>query len=333
MAKEFRHPSPEQFARAQRTHVRVIGQPPEATGPEQLMAQLEAMESAPQHTQVAPTSLQPGDEVMVISVHDVIPNRFQPRLEFDDTFIENLADDIRDNSLQQYPVVRRLDPPVGGAHYELIAGENRWRAIKDILKRDEMPAVVRAASDVASARSALAENLHRKNLSDLEVGLALHRLREMQAVSTVSDMARLIGGARAEVRRLLAFAELPDTVLELLRQYPRAIGGTAAYEMVKYCQDGHTGLVAAAVEKVIQGKMTQTRMLGWIRKQISGATRSASHQAIVDAQGRPRAKIHVAEREIKIHLLSDVDMSTLAQEVEDVLRQHIAQSESAEQDE
>ena len=100
--------------------------------------------------------------VLQVPVEDIIPNRFQPRLNFDEQGLKELADSIKEHGIIQPLVLRKL-----GDKYEIIAGERRFRA-SQMAGKETIPALVRDIDDKEAAKIALLENLQRQNLSPIE---------------------------------------------------------------------------------------------------------------------------------------------------------------------
>ena len=101
-------------------------------------------------------------EIIEVSLDDIIPNRFQPRLAFDEDALNELAKSIRQHGIIQPLVLRKV-----GNKYEIIAGERRYKA-SFIAGLTKVPAVVIDLNDNESAEVAIVENIQRKNLSALE---------------------------------------------------------------------------------------------------------------------------------------------------------------------
>ena len=101
-------------------------------------------------------------EVVMVRISDIIPNRFQPRLTFDEEALNELANSIREHGIIQPLILRDL-----GSKYEIIAGERRYKA-SQIAGLTEVPAIVGTMDDQTSAELALIENIQRKDLSAIE---------------------------------------------------------------------------------------------------------------------------------------------------------------------
>ena len=141
--------------------------------------------------------------VPVASVH---PNPFQPRREFREEELADLAASIRENGLLQPIVVRQL----GGEQYELVMGERRWRAAQAV-GRELIPAIVRETRDDAMLRDALLENIHRANLNPLEEAAAYQQLLE-EFGATHEELARRIGRSRPQISNTIRLLNLPAPV-------------------------------------------------------------------------------------------------------------------------
>ena len=147
-----------------------------------------------------------------LSVAAIGPNPWQPRREFDEAQLGELADSIAASGLLQPVVVRN-----GAAgRYELIAGERRWRAVQR-LGWKKIPAVVKEADDRALLTLALIENLQRDDLSPLDAATGYQRLMAEFALPQ-QEVARLVGKDRSTVSNTLRLLRLPDEVQAHLRR-------------------------------------------------------------------------------------------------------------------
>jgi len=143
------------------------------------------------------------------------PNPFQPRREFDEEELADLAASIRENGLLQ-PIVVRPAPASTGASWQLVAGERRWRAVTR-LGWNEVPAVVRDVDDRTLLVLALVENLQRSQLSALEEAEAYAQLQQEFSLSQQA-VAEAVGKDRSTVANTLRLLQLPATVRTLLRE-------------------------------------------------------------------------------------------------------------------
>ncbi|HEX7023804.1 MAG TPA: ParB/RepB/Spo0J family partition protein [Gemmatimonadales bacterium] len=145
-----------------------------------------------------------------LAVSAIGPNPYQPRREFDEDQLKELADSIEASGLLQ-PVVVRARP---NGRYELIAGERRWRAVQRLgwLK---VPAVVKDVDDKALLTLALIENLQRDDLSPLDAAHGYERLMKEFGIAQ-QEVARLVGKDRSTVSNTLRLLRLPAEVQALL---------------------------------------------------------------------------------------------------------------------
>ncbi len=150
------------------------------------------------------------------------PGKYQPRIDMAEDSLEDLADSIRAQGVVQPIVVRSID----GGHYEIIAGERRWRASK-IVGLDTIPAIVREVSDRSAIAMALIENIQRENLNPMEEANALHRLRE-EFNLTHQEAAEAVGRSRAAVSNLLRLRNLNEDVKRLLENSDLEMGHARA---------------------------------------------------------------------------------------------------------
>ncbi len=148
-----------------------------------------------------------------VPVARVGPNPFQPRREFKEEELAELAASIRENGLLQ-PVVVRPAAEGSGLDWELVAGERRWRAVMR-LGWSEVPALVRDVDDRTMLVLAMVENLQRSGLSPLEEAEGYHRLSEEFGL-TQQQIADIMGRDRSTVANALRLLQLPASVRRLL---------------------------------------------------------------------------------------------------------------------
>ena len=151
--------------------------------------------------------------IQSLPIDQLKPNRFQPRTQFDDEAIEELAASIKTQGIVQ-PLVVSLDED---GSYVIVAGERRWRASRRA-GLETVPVVVRqVADDREMLELALVENLQRSDLNVLEEAEAYLSLQEKFGLSQ-EDIATRVGKARTTVTNALRLLRLPEEVQELLRE-------------------------------------------------------------------------------------------------------------------
>jgi ParB family transcriptional regulator, chromosome partitioning protein len=163
-------------------------------------------QSSPASPESASLEQVDGARFAEISVTSISPNPRQPRQQFDEEAIEELAASIGIVGLLQPVVVRE----VGAGRFELIMGERRWRA-SQAAGLDTIPAIVRDTSDDDMLRDALMENLHRQQLNALEEAAAYQQLLD-DFGATHEQLAARIGRSRPHISNTLRLLNLPPTV-------------------------------------------------------------------------------------------------------------------------
>ena len=138
--------------------------------------------------------------------------KYQPRAEFDEAALEELALSIKSQGLMQPIVIRSI----GTQKYEIIAGERRWRAAQ-IAGLDSMPALVKTVSDEAAIAMSLIENIQREDLNPIEEALALKRLQD-EFKLTQQEVASAVGRSRTAVTNLMRLVGLHGDVQKMLQK-------------------------------------------------------------------------------------------------------------------
>lgn len=148
----------------------------------------------------------PGATFEQVPVEAIVPNAKQPRQHFDEEALAELKTSIQAFGLLQPIVVRKT----GANQYELVMGERRWRAAKEV-GLEVIPAIVRDTSDDAMLRDALLENLHRQQLNPLEEAAAYQQLLQ-EFGTTHEELAGRIGRSRSQVTNTIRLLNLPVPV-------------------------------------------------------------------------------------------------------------------------
>ncbi|MFO8025871.1 ParB/RepB/Spo0J family partition protein [Thiohalophilus sp.] len=164
-----------------------------------------------------------GDHLRMLPVDVIHKSRYQPRHDFPEESLQELADSIRAQGVVQPIVVR---PHSQAGHFELIAGERRWRA-SQLAGLHEIPAVVRDVPDQAAMAMGLIENIQREELNPIEESMALQRLIEEFGL-THQQTADAVGRSRAAVSNLLRLLSLEPAVKELLEAEDLEMGHARA---------------------------------------------------------------------------------------------------------
>jgi ParB family transcriptional regulator, chromosome partitioning protein len=162
-------------------------------------------------------------EQRLLSIADVHPSGLNPRKDFDDAELSELADSIRAKGLVQ-PIICRPDKQRGG--YEIVAGERRWRAAQRACLHN-VPAIVRDLSDQETLEFALIENVQRADLNPIEEALGYTELIEKHAY-THEHLSEVVGKSRSHVGNTLRLLKLPGDVQVLVREGKLSAGAARA---------------------------------------------------------------------------------------------------------
>jgi ParB family transcriptional regulator, chromosome partitioning protein len=158
-----------------------------------------------------------GERVQMVALEQIVPSPWQPRTEFRDEHIQELADSIQQKGIMQPLIVRKV-----GEKLELIAGERRWRAAQKVGLK-EAPIIVRTASDQDVLELALIENIQRENLNPIEEARAFSRLAKDFNLKQ-EEIALKVGKSRAAVANAMRLLELEAQVQTWVVQQRLSVG-------------------------------------------------------------------------------------------------------------
>ncbi len=151
------------------------------------------------------------DSTVTLKISEIEPNINQPRREFDEEALAQLAESIKQHGLIQPILVR----PILGGGYQIVAGERRYRACQ-LAGVTEIPVSIRELTEQETTEIALIENLQRENLNPLEEALGYKNLMDEYGMSQ-EDIASAVGKSRPAVANTLRLLNLPEPVCELVK--------------------------------------------------------------------------------------------------------------------
>jgi ParB family chromosome partitioning protein len=226
------------------------------------------------------------ERVLRVPLNKIRPSALQPRKEFSEEALRELADSIREQGIVQPLIVRE-----NNGFYELIAGERRWRA-SQLIQLPEVPVIVRTADDRAVLELALIENLQRENLNALEEAQGYAQLAE-QFQLTQEEIALKVGKSRASVANATRLLKLPVTVQRFVREGRISVGHA---KVILGLSDEKNQTLAA--ERVIKEGLNVRQTEGLVAKlQTRGSRVAAAKPETVAA---PDGDPHVAAVEAKL---------------------------------
>ena len=156
--------------------------------------------------------IMPADEVRELAVEWIEPNRFQPRVFFQEEKIHELASTIAVHGIIQPIVVRQLEED----RYEIIAGERRYRAAMS-LGHSSVPVIIRSFTDEQIASAALIENVQREDLSPIEEAIAYKKLLDLSE-ATQQSLAAMVGKSQSFIANKLRLLKLPEDVQQAIAE-------------------------------------------------------------------------------------------------------------------
>lgn len=240
-----------------------------------------------------------NDEMLELHTNQIQPNSDQPRTRFDNESLEELAHSIRNNGIVQPLLVRRVDD-----HYELIAGERRWRAAQ-IAGLEKIPVVVRDVSDDKMLELALIENIQRQELNPIEEAHAYKRLIEKMGL-TQEMVAHRVGKDRSVIANHIRLLRLPEEVQRLVEEDQLSMGHARALLGVD------EGEVQSKVARsVVDGGLSVRETERAIKKIASGVSPivAASKRVVVSD-----ANVKSAETKLKRHFNTQVRIKNNSEE-------------------
>lgn len=172
----------------------------------------------------APEAAPAGQAVQSAPIELIRPNPHQPRRDFREEDLADLADSIRQKGVIQ-PLVVRADPEKAGA-WQIVAGERRWRAAQRA-QLHELPIVVKQLSDDEALEIAIIENIQRADLNPVEEALGYQQLMDKFS-HTQEKLAEAMGKSRSHIANVLRLLKLPEKVIAMLREGKLSAGHARA---------------------------------------------------------------------------------------------------------
>lgn len=205
-----------------------------------------------------------------IALSMISPNPNQPRTDFDEAALQDLAASIREIGLITPITLRQM----GENDYQIIAGERRWRA-SNMAGIKELPAYIMATGDEHVMEMALAENIQREDLNAIEIALAYQRLAETTGM-TQERMSERLGKSRASITNYMRLLKLPAQIQMALKNRDIDMGHARALlsldspsQQLKVFKDVHrNGYSVRKVEEMVQ-RVKKGESLQEVRKLIS----------------------------------------------------------------
>lgn len=170
------------------------------------------------------------DSVIELKINDISPNTDQPRKDFDEERLNELAASIKENGVIQPIIVQRRDKG-----YRIVAGERRWRASR-LAGLKVIPAIVRDLTDQETMEQALIENLQREDLNPIEEALAMQALLNTHKM-TQEQLAKKLGKPRATIANTIRLTNINESLIDFIRNGELTAGHAKAILALKDEED------------------------------------------------------------------------------------------------
>lgn len=243
-------------------------------------------------TDLSNIKLDDGKQVDIlakIAVDLISPNPFQPRTNFDPAALEELKKSILINGLIQPITVRRIQ----GNRYQLISGERRLRAFKDIGYKEIPAYIIKVDSDEVLLALALIENIQREHLNPIEVAKAYKRLID-ECHLTQEEIADKVGKDRTTIANTIRLLRLPDRIQEALIREEISMGHARALISLPDEQ-----LQLFALEKILKDGLS-VRKVEQLAKVISKKSSDSKKSGVVSINSNSFANIHTNDLEDRL---------------------------------
>ncbi len=163
-------------------------------------------------------------QVLLLDINDLVPNRAQPRQDFDPDKLAELAESIKDKGVIQ-PLIVAADE-TGRPPYTIVAGERRWRASR-LAGLSNVPCLLRQLDNLEMQQQALIENIVREDLNPIEEASAYEKLASEYGI-TQDNLARALGKSRSAISNTVRLLQLPDEVQSYVRNGQLSAGHARA---------------------------------------------------------------------------------------------------------
>jgi ParB family chromosome partitioning protein len=277
---------------------------------------LGALIGPPEAAPRVPDAIESGEKVHQINLASIVPSALQPRKDFGREALQELIDSIRQHGIIQPLIVRQVGP-----RFELIAGERRWRAAQEA-GLDQVPVIIRTASDMEVLELSLIENLQRADLNPIEEAHGYARLANEFGMRQ-EDIALKVGRSRAAVANAMRLLDLHHQVQVWLAQGLISVGHAKVLLALKVPEEqllaAETVLRRNATVRSTERLVARQLGIGRSRRKQRAAQQAATSATIEDLQNRlqehlaTHVTIHHGEKRgrIEIEYYGDDDLQRI----------------------
>ena len=248
----------------------------------------------------------PSEEIVELNLDELRPNPYQPRINFNEDALKDLAASIKENGVFQPIIVKKS---IKG--YEIVAGERRVRASR-MAGLKTIPAIIRGFSDDQMMSIALLENLQRENLNIIEEAKAYKLMLERMGL-TQEELAVKVGKSRSHITNILGILRLPDEVQSLLKYGKLSMGHARVLSKLE-----DNSKIAMLANKVVDEDLSVRDLERMIDSSFERKVKIERHEKVVDPNIRDiennlrekfdtKVKIRDNKIEIKFNNVADLN--------------------------
>ena len=227
-----------------------------------------------------------GEQIKILNVDEIVANKFQPRVEFNDDALEDLMESIKQFGVLQPVLVRKLEHG-----YELIAGERRLRASK-LAGLTTIPTIIREYTDTEMTAIALIENLQREDLTAIEEALAYSKLLTEFGL-TQEELAQKVGRSRSHIANFIRLLTLPSKIQQYVSRGTLTMGQVRPLISLE-----DEKMQLDTVEYIIAEDLSARAVEDLVRKLLAAPTAQEEKEAVI-----PKKEFFVMEAEDKLKML------------------------------
>ena len=227
------------------------------------------------------------NSVVELKVNDISPNEDQPRKDFDESALNELAESIKENGVIQPIIVTKK-----GTGYAIVAGERRWRASR-IAGMEIIPAIIRELTDKEIMEQALIENIQRADLNPLEEAFAMDNLLKSHKMSQ-EQLAKKLGKPRATIANTIRLINIDVSLQDFIRNGDLSAGHAKVLLSLKNPEDQRK-----AADVIIAKDMTVRQAEDYVKKYIwamENAGNEKKKEFVVDSQ------FQLSTKEVEVNL-------------------------------
>ena len=229
--------------------------------------------------------------VSTLRIADIEPRSDQPRKIFEREALETLAESIGTHGVLQ-PIIVRENAMLKGT-YEIIAGERRWRASK-MAGLSEIPVVILDGDDLKAAQVSIIENIQRENLNPVEEALAYRTLMERFDL-TQDQVSQQVGKSRSNIANMMRLLDLPESVLDLLREGLLSAGHARALLALEREED-----MASLAERILQTEMSVREVERAVKSINAALTEAPAEVSVEETAESKLRRVHIRDLEHRI---------------------------------